>query len=158
MKTLNVVLVCFLGLISTALFSPSSAEAQSLCKVAIKSSPLARDQRDDARMKCLKTVAKKIETSTCLKIANSMEYSNNAEDARLVCLYDIKKQDRLSQCLSIANSMEYPDSGDEVRWECIRRHTKTILKKECLALAQKMSYPGNTQRAQVFCTQELPRK
>lgn len=131
------------------------ASAENLCTVSIKQSSLARDQRDDIRMKCMKSNKTKLNTKSCIRIANSMEYSNNAEDARLICLYDLKREPRLRECLAIAEAMEYPDSGDEVRWECIRRHNRVISKKECRKVALKMSYPSNSKRALLYCSDEL---
>jgi hypothetical protein len=132
----------------------TKASAQNLCAVPTKKSSLAMDQRDDVRMKCMKANKTKFNVKTCLQVANSMEYSNNAEDARLICLYDLKKQPRLADCLAISNSMEYPDSGDEARWVCVRLF-KRAQQKECKKFAQKMSYPANAQRALLACSEEL---
>ncbi|KYG66088.1 hypothetical protein AZI86_03205 [Bdellovibrio bacteriovorus] len=152
---LHVVSNYFLAFILISVASLSSASAQNLCVVSSKRTSLAMDQRDDVRMKCMKTNKAKLSTKSCLQVANSMEYSNNAEDARLICLYELKKQPRLSECLAIAENMEYPDSGDEARWECIRRFNRVISKKECRKVAQKMSYPGNSRRATMYCSEEL---
>ncbi|WP_415063278.1 hypothetical protein [Bdellovibrio sp.] len=128
---------------------------QELCQVSNKSSRLARDQRDEARMNCLKQKKALISVPQCLKIAKSMEYSTNAEDARLLCLYELGQQPTLKECFAISKSMEYADSGDEVRWECLRRFNKSITLKQCERITKDMSYPANTQRAEIYCAQEL---
>lgn len=115
---------------------------------------LAMDQRDDARMTCLKKRRHQINVGQCLNIAKSMEYSNNAEDARMICLYDLKSI-TLKDCAIIAKNMEYADSGDETKWHCIREFNKTISKKQCQNLAKSMSYPANTDRALMYCDNEL---
>lgn len=129
--------------------------SQEFCQVSNKSSRLARDQRDESRMNCLKQKKAQISVPQCLKIAKTMEYSNNAEDARLLCLYDLGQQPTLKECFTISKNMEYADSGDEVRWECLRRFNKSITVKQCERIAKDMSYPANTQRAEIYCAQEL---
>lgn len=131
------------------------AQAEQLCRVPTKNSRLAKDQRDDLRLKCLKKQKSRITVAPCLNIAKSMEYSTNAEEARLICLYDLRQQPTLRECFAITNAMEYPDTGDEARWECLRRFNQRMTGKQCLWLAQKMSYPANSQRANLYCTQEL---
>lgn len=135
-------------------FSVPTWAASSLCQVSPKT-PLARDQRDDLRMKCLKQKSKKLSVTQCLDAANNMEYSITAEDARMLCLYDLRQQPTLKECLKISRSMEYPDSGDEARWECLRKFNRTILQKQCEQVAKSMSYPANEQRALTYCAHEL---
>ncbi|KYG62173.1 hypothetical protein AZI85_08225 [Bdellovibrio bacteriovorus] len=134
-------------------FSFTSAYAQSLCQVSGKSR-LAMDQRDDLRLKCLKQKKAQLNVSSCLNIAKKMEYSTNAEEARLVCLYDLRGI-TIKECHAISKSMEYADTGDEVRWECLRRFNRSLTKKQCTTFAKSMAYPANTQRAEVYCAQEL---
>ena len=129
------------------------AHAQGVCHVSTKNSRLARDQRDDQRLRCLKQKKAQISVAQCLNIASSMEYSTNAEEARLVCLYDLRPT--LKECFTISKSMEYPDTGDEARWECLRRFNKTITTAQCQRIARSMSYPPNAQRANQYCAQEL---
>lgn len=130
------------------------AQASELCHVA-KSTKLARDQRDDVRMNCLKQKKNQISVAQCLSVAANMEYSINAEDARLVCLYNLRQKPTLKECHGITKLMEFPDSGDEARWECLRRFNRQISKKQCHQLAKNMSYPANEHRAVIYCDQEL---
>ncbi|MGZ3771682.1 MAG: hypothetical protein ACXVCP_18360 [Bdellovibrio sp.] len=134
------------------LVSAFTAQAKTLCQPS-KNSNLAIDQRDEYRMKCLKQNKASLKTGQCLAIARSMEYSTMAEDAKLYCLYNL--QPSLNECVDIANSMEYPDSGDEARWECIKHFSDIISVKQCKKLAKSMSYPANSQRAALFCSDEL---
>lgn len=136
-----------------ALSAVSAAMAQQPCHVLSKQNSLARDQRDEKRLSCLRQKVRQLTVGQCLNIAQSMEYSTNAEDAKLICLYDL--QPSLKECVSIAKSMEYPDSGDEARWGCLRRFNKGLTEKQCRLIAKSMSYPANSQRAVIFCAQEL---
>lgn len=134
------------------LVSAISAQAKTLCYIPVNNQ-LAIDQRDDFRLKCLKQKKSTLKISQCLTIAQSMEYSTNAEDSRLFCLHNLRPT--LNDCVDIANSMEYPDSGDDARWECITRFNEIISSKQCKKLAKNMSYPANTQRASIYCANEL---
>ncbi|WP_407933226.1 hypothetical protein [Bdellovibrio reynosensis] len=131
---------------------PFLSEAQPLCAVS-KNSNLAIDQRDDQRLKCLKSKKSTIKVAQCLEAAKTMEYSTNAEEARLLCLYDLRQQPSKKECLQIVKNMEYPDSGDEVRWECLRRFSNSLKPAECRQLASGMAYPANGDRAKQFCEQ-----
>lgn len=124
-----------------------------LCQVS-NETKLAKDQRDNLRLSCLKVKKQQWTVPQCLKIANSMEYSINAEEARLYCLNNIITRISVQECLTLSQAMEYPDSGDEVRWECIRHFQKSLTNKQCHAFAKTMSYPANLQRASDFCTNE----
>ncbi|MGE5085908.1 MAG: hypothetical protein ACM3MG_06365 [Bacillota bacterium] len=143
-----------LTLVNIFALSAEASQAKALCQPS-RASQLAMDQRDDERLHCLKKKRNQLSASQCLQITKTMEYSNNAEDARLVCLYDLNKSPSLKECAAIAKSMEYADSGDEVRWECIRRFAKVLSTKQCLTFARAMSYPANSQRADIYCKQEL---
>ncbi|MGZ3773687.1 MAG: hypothetical protein ACXVCY_11170 [Pseudobdellovibrionaceae bacterium] len=130
-----------------------SAQAKTLCDVPTKNSHLAIDQRDDVRLKCLRQKKHELKVPQCLAIAKSMEYSTNAEETRQFCLNNLRVS--LNDCIEISNSMEYPDSGDDVRWDCLTRFNKIISQKQCKKLAKSMSYPANTQRANLYCSEEL---
>lgn len=134
------------------LISAFNAQAKPLCYIS-KNSNLEIDQRDDYRLECLKQKKSVLKLPQCLAIAQSMEYSTTAEDARLFCVYNLRIT--LNECFGISKQMEYPDSGDEVRWECLRRFNKTISQKQCKKLAKSMSYPANSQRASLYCSDEL---
>lgn len=136
------------------LFSLSAftALAKPLCYIP-KNSHLQIDQRDDFRLKCLKQKKSTLKISQCLTVAQTMEYSTNAEEVRLFCLYNLRIS--LNDCFDISNSMEYPDTGDEARWECLTRFNRTISAKQCKKLAKSMNYPANTQRAHLYCSDEL---
>ncbi|HWU44623.1 MAG TPA: hypothetical protein VN132_14325 [Bdellovibrio sp.] len=132
----------------------SAANVSNVCRVA-KGSKLAMDQRDDARMSCLKQKKSELTVTQCLGIANSMEYTTTADDARLVCMSDLRHKITAKECLTITKAMEFPDSGDEARWDCLRRFSKSLSSKQCRSFAKDMSYPANTQRAEQFCSEEL---
>ncbi len=129
----------------------ANSQVQSFCRVPVKGSSLAIDQRDDLRLTCLKKRKSKLTVSQCLKIAASMEYSINAEEARFICATELTPPPNAKECLKIAAQMEYPDSGDDVRWECLLQHGKKIGSSICLKTAKAMSYPANEERATLFC-------
>lgn len=156
-KLLQLIMSFYLiGLASVANAQGQNHEASAgrLCYVS-KNTKLAMDQRDDARIACMKQKITDMNVDICLSVANAMEYSTNAEETRMLCLYNLKKPINIKECLKISKAMEYPDSGDEVRWDCIRRFSKSITKKQCQFFANSMSYPPNHQRAEIYCSQEI---
>lgn len=134
--------------------APRSSSSSATCAVS-KNSKLAMDQRDDARMACLKQKKAQLSVAQCLGVAASMEYTTNGDEARMVCLYDLGSRVSAKECLAITKAIEYPDSGDEARWECIRRFNKSLSTKQCRVFAKAMSYPANAQRAEQYCSGEL---
>lgn len=151
----NKALIIFL-IFAIHYFSYQAAFGQNHCALSPQATrQLARDQRDDVRLKCLKQKSTQLSTSLCLQIAKTMEYSTNAEEGRLLCLAALKRVAPVKDCLKIAEQMEYPDSGDQVRWDCLNRYNRTLSQKQCRIFADKMSYPANTQRAHSYCSHEL---
>lgn len=132
----------------------SSSPSSSICAVS-KNSKLAMDQRDDARMSCLKQKKSQLSVAQCLNVASSMEYTTNGDEARMICLYDLSTRITAKECLTITKTIEYPDSGDDARWECIRRFNKSLSIKQCRVFAKAMAYPANAQRAEQYCSSEL---
>lgn len=135
--------------------SPADGEASPLCRVPIKGSGLAMDQRDNQRLNCLKHRKKKLSVNQCLKIAASMEYSINAEEARFICATDLVTPPNAKDCFRIAKQMEYPDSGDEVRWFCLLQYGKNTGLGLCNKTAKAMNYPANEERATMFCEENF---
>lgn len=154
MKTLIKTLVALsILMFHDALWADS--QQQSFCRVPMKGSGLAIDQRDDLRLTCLKKRKAKLTVDQCLKIATSMEYSVNAEEARFICVTGLNPSPSAKECFKIAAQMEYPDSGDEVRWECLLQHGKKVSPTVCLKTAKAMNYPANEERATLFCKENL---
>lgn len=134
----------------------SQAQAQKLCSVSAKdAAQLTMDERDNSRLKCLKKHAARLDRSTCLKMANTMEYATNADEARQVCLFELSRTPTGKECLRVTRLMELPDVSDDARWSCLLREERKMNRKTCLTLAKEMNYPANQQRAHIFCTQEV---
>ena len=146
-----------LGLVVLLLIGDLALASNTRCFIPVKNSDLAIDQRDDLRLRCLKKQSSRLSFSQCLKVAQTMEYSFNMEDAQVTCLYEAagKKKLTFEACQKLANSLAFADTGDEMRWLCLRQAAKKPTRQQCLKLARQMDYPSNTDRAEVFCHDEL---
>jgi|GEM_PF-1955675 hypothetical protein len=128
--------------------------APTLCRV--KTQPdWTREERDRARLDCIKKQKKSLSPLQCLQVAQGMEYAIEADEARIYCLNDLQQQPTLSECYQISNAVEFADTADEARWSCIRRFGKKLKIYQCDRFAKSMSYPSNFHRAQSYCNNEL---
>ena len=133
---------------------PMKEPARSLCRV--KAQPdWTREERDQARLDCIKKHRKSFTPKQCLQVAQGMEYAIEADDARVYCLNELKQQPTLKECYEISNAIEFADTADEARWSCIRRFGKKLKIYQCDRFAKSMSYPSNFHRAQSYCNNEL---
>lgn len=150
-------LILYFGFLLCLLITDATFAAQLGCTVDARQSDLAIDQRDDLRMKCLRKKVKSMTLTNCLKIAQTMEYTFNSEDARVSCLEQAASTKTLSfeVCQKAVSKLSYADSADEARWLCLRQSSKKPTQKQCLKMAGSMDYPSNSDRAELYCRNEL---
>ncbi|MNT14280.1 hypothetical protein D3C72_1492770 [compost metagenome] len=132
----------------------AAASTPALCQVKVQAD-WTREERDDARLNCIKKNRKVLSPLRCLQIAQGMEYAIEADDAKVYCLNELKDQPTLNECYEISNTVEFADTADEARWSCIRRFGKKLKIYQCDRFAKSMSYPSNFHRAQSYCNYEL---
>ncbi|MEK6773739.1 MAG: hypothetical protein AABY64_07355 [Bdellovibrionota bacterium] len=114
--------------------------------------------RDRGRMTCAQIHKATLTTTSCAKIAQSLEYSNFEDELKLFCMGGLPAKTTFLECFQVASSINYIDNSENAKWNCIKKFEKKISYKECLQAASKMKFSYNRQRIENFCQEELQQR